>query len=802
MKTSAYVITSLLLSFSGSALSQTCAERAFCGVNVTEMDQIKHMFEQDVVSWGILGVNFWVKGIDWDSPSNDSDDVFNPNWWSWYLEEAGSLIDMPLDYDILSIGLLSLRIKDYDLEFTSSPPGCLSALPYSCKRQIVHEKLLMITQRDEATHDELICQTAMHEKSLLTGNTVGLSKKCCKRESLKNGTDEYTKDGAWQGRHYSVKRLLVFLFGTVLPLFSIPLVMAWADFKPLDVGHGFVDYASNKLCKFCHFKLRGSSNLQPLDQRTVIMRENDLIEFEGPVMTLTSIADFDFPIKAGKMKFTILFLLQYIPIGLWLYYYNEKKDSMKYLDSWEKILFNLRFNPFSWLCTDPQFWPYKFALFLIVLNSMSFVGLCIWWLLESAAIRKAFMNLLIKSSLYGKFKGRGKFKARRTGVPLEKIFRNLFIALFTTIMIGTYMVVFSFFHSAIYTIGGVVVNIELVASWLTGLALVIYYVNKSYTGVKAKYTDIKRLVFEESLLWKVYKGSILMTCDVLVNDSENNKMVDRDKQVFKYEWVKAEGPILLYNKDNNLMLPRRMFLRICEKLEPLKENVKKAAIDLTFTLFFLGLVVFTIAVFRPYNASSEMSVVVTSVVTLLTALIPQLAEMTNCQEQDNLEKSVLHYKVRKAVHSYRPNFRTLVDTSTFSPKATMIRRLSKEDYNAINPDIMAPLGTKFIGDTDSGLRTANDFNPSSSLPSPVNTLVHDGLRPPILPTIHSVGSASPLVAQRANNNARNGHRPAERLTSNDSGLMVLDLRGVEVQNQHDPDEDDLFIDDSFPKTEV
>ena len=32
-----------------------------------------------------------------------------------------------------------------------------------------------------------------------------------------------------------------------------------------------------------------------------------------------------------------------------------------------------------------------------------------------------------------------------------------------------------------------------------------------------------------------------MTCDVLVNDSENNKMLDRDKQVFKYEWAKAEG---------------------------------------------------------------------------------------------------------------------------------------------------------------------------------------------------------------------------------------------------------------------
>jgi hypothetical protein len=792
----------LLWSLSGSVSAYACAANASCDVSATEMAEISDLFKQDVASWGVLGVNFWVKGIDWGLPSNDSIYIFDPDWWSWYLEEAGSLIDMPLDYDILSLGLLSLRMKKYDLKFSSSPPGCLSALSYECKRQIVQETIINITAHDKNSEVEMLCQSTIQEISLLTGNKVGVSKRCCKRDSLKNGSGRYSTDGAWHGRHHQVRRLLVFIFGTVLPLFSIPLVMAWADFKPLDVGHGFVEYASNKLCKVCHYKLRGSSDQQPMDKRTVITRDVELIEFEGPVMTLTSIARSNFPIKLGKIKFTVFFLLQYIPIGLWLYYYNEKKDTMKYLDSWEKVMFNLRFNPFSWLHTNPNFWPYKFAIFLIVLNILSFTGLCIWWLLESTTIRKAFMNLIIKSSLYGKSRGGKKFKIRRMEIPLEKIFRNLFIALFVTMMVGTYMVVFSLFHSAIYVIGGVVVNIEMVASWLTGIALVIYYVNKSYTGVKGKYTDIKRLVFEECLQLKAYKGTLLMTCDVLVNDSEHNRMLDRDKQVFEYEWSKAEGPVLFYDKESSPMIPKRMFLKICYKIEPLKENVKKAVIDLTFTLFFLGLVVFTVAVFRPYNASSEMSVVVTSVVTLLTALIPQLADMSNCQEQDNLEKSVLSYKVKRAVHSYKPNFRTLIATRAFNPKATMMKRMTRDDVDAINPEIMAPLGTKVIGATDSGNQTANEFIPSSSLPTPVQTYDVNVLRPPTLPTIES-GASSPMLDRHTKvaDVIPNGKRP-ERLASYDSGMMVLDLDGFAIHTPHDPEDsgDDMgFIDESIPK---
>lgn len=76
-----------------------------------------------------------------------------------------------------------------------------------------------------------------------------------------------------------------------------------------------------------------------------------------------------------------------------------------------------------------------------------------------------------------------------------KILKAYFVVLGIIMYIGIY----SIFHTVIYVAIGIVVKVEIFAPIVTGLVMVIYYVNRSIQRVISKYTRLKRALFKRGL---------------------------------------------------------------------------------------------------------------------------------------------------------------------------------------------------------------------------------------------------------------------------------------------------------------
>jgi hypothetical protein len=634
-----------------------------CQVNITNWEDAQDMFEDYTEVRNAKLVNIWTSGINWSNSLNETKEVFDPNWWRWATEDTTTLLEMPLDSKILSMGLLSIAIKDLRVHLTCVPSNCFDELDFRQQTQLVVAEILRLTDvRKKPDGDDLLCRSIYSRRSLISGNVVGVGKTCCKRKELLSRRD-WDCDGKREVKEaeaFACKSAAVAVIGTLLPFMIIPGALAWWQLHPVSAGKGFAKYLMNKLTKYAHFELRG---LGELDKEILIIKESDLEPYGGAV-SLLELLNIDMRVSVVKIKLSFVFLLQYIPVVAWCVSYSSMAETLSKLDSTEKILLNLRNNPISWLWTDRSFCPFYIALVLVVVNFFQIVLVLVWWLMENQTVRLAFANIL--RNVTGRTRWRDKGEEY-----LYKIVQKSFTVFFINLLVCSYVSIYSLFHSILYTIGGLIVSIDIVSPWLTGGLLVAYYIQRSYSGMIDAYTEIKRLVFDVCKKNKIYKANHNDTYDITDENMETRTIQEWKQKTIHYKPVKCEGPVLfvyhLHNGGNEMakiMITKEMLRQVCERIQPINTGIREAFVELFFTILFLFLVVFTTTVFRLHTATGEVSTLITSGATLLTALIPRLANMMGTDAESRLGDDVLKFNIEKLLNIYRPKFKVIETIKT------------------------------------------------------------------------------------------------------------------------------------------
>ncbi|XP_064629731.1 uncharacterized protein LOC135488795 [Lineus longissimus] len=633
-----------------------------CRVNITDIENVQDRFKDFTKVHNAKVVNLWISGLNWSDSSNETREVFDPNWWSWATKDTTTLLEIAIDYKVLSMGLLSIAVKDLSLNIVSYPPGCFEMLDFRQQRRIVMVEILHFTEDRDINKDgdDQLCRSVYSHRSVVNDHVVGVGKTCCTRKQLRMRLydDCNGKHAVQEIDAFTRQSTAVFIIGTLLPFMFIPLALAWWELHPISAGEGFAKYLTNKLTKYDHFTLRGGGRL---DRETLIIKEANLEPYNSCV-SLTELLDINMRVSTTKIKLTFIFLLQYIPIVSWLLCYGRMKETLRKLDTTERILFNLRNNPLSWLFTDRSCSPFCIALVLVVLNFLQIVLLIVWWLMEKQTIRLKFAGLLRTIV--------GRVKQNEKDTCFYKIVQKTFTAFFICLMAWSYICIYSLFHSIMYTIGGLIVSIDIVSPWLTGGLLVLYYIQRSYGGMIDTYTKIKRLVFEVCRSTKVYKAWYICTRDVSSVDMEKRLIQEpHPKKTISFKPEKCEGPVLFVfpQKENEvmkIMISKEMLRQVCQRVEPIKASIRKAIVKQFFTILFLFLVVFTTAVFRLHTATGEVSALITSMATLLTALIPQLADMMATDAESGLRDDILKFNIQKLLSIHRPKFDVIETMNT------------------------------------------------------------------------------------------------------------------------------------------
>ncbi|XP_064634971.1 uncharacterized protein LOC135492418 [Lineus longissimus] len=729
-----------------------------CSVNITDFEDAQEKFNDYITVHKAKVLNILISGIEWSDSLNETNVVFDPNLWTWATKESATLTQLPIDHSILSFRLTHLAIMDLEVSVGSFPTGCVQGLTFEQQRILVIEEVLRLTENG-IDDEDLICQSDYSHRSFLSDRLIGVGKSCCNRGGLRGGRvyadcDRYEKT-AHRIEGFAKWFVAISILGFLLPFLIILCTMPWWQYNLLSFSETYAKYLSNKSDKASIFRLVSRDHTIAGESRAngrfsgkdVIIEDNELESYETPVSL------FDRPkfnmrgVSPGKVKITLLFIFQFVLAVAWLLQYSNTGDTLRRLDSAEKIVVNLHNNPYSWLWTDTSYWPFYVALVLVILNCLLFLFLSLWWLMEFETVRLGFAKCL-------------RLKAHDEDSLLKsKKTKNMFKIFFVSLVLFSYPSVFSMFNCVIYAIGGLIVSIDIVSPWLTCIISVIYYTQRSYRELTETYTEIKRLVFKVCERVKTYKATHNATVEILKRErnelfmSETTysfkleefegpvwfvRIVRRDPTVSEKNEVRTVSSSIPMNNmlpshtgsrvDNGqdethvtrdgpdatsqagvgnqsvaggqgirnlsgasyqeatendpeeqegtgfqkIMINKATLRGILDMVEPVTRGVTKFVVKVFSTGLFLLLVGITTVAFRPDAMTVANGLFITSLSTLLGALIPLLIEMMTklTAAESRLKADILEFNIRKLLFVIRPKFKVIENASSHAPLQT------------------------------------------------------------------------------------------------------------------------------------
>ena len=141
--------------------------------------------------------------------------VFRLNEWSWAKHETGkTLLALPLDADLLSLGLIARRRRLVTIHVTSQPHRCFLKLEPLCRLRLAEEFVVgNVTRR--ATHEDIgpfVCHKSYESDKLQV--------KCCDSSLYTNHNEACQHVTPRRPRIVTVTSALLVLVAVVVTLYS------------------------------------------------------------------------------------------------------------------------------------------------------------------------------------------------------------------------------------------------------------------------------------------------------------------------------------------------------------------------------------------------------------------------------------------------------------------------------------------------------------------------------------------------------------------------------------------------------
>ncbi|XP_067018843.1 uncharacterized protein [Acropora muricata] len=114
-----------------------------------------------------------------------------PYRWTWAQSVSEAMLGLPYDYDVLSLGLLTIQVRDIAVPLKDRPNGCLKKSNSSCQDIAIARALLNLTRERNRIpsneREDVVCVRVLHENSFGVGGDFKYQ--CCGEDRQNNKSE-------------------------------------------------------------------------------------------------------------------------------------------------------------------------------------------------------------------------------------------------------------------------------------------------------------------------------------------------------------------------------------------------------------------------------------------------------------------------------------------------------------------------------------------------------------------------------------------------------------------------------------
>ena len=149
-------------------------------------------------------------------------DEFQPDRWVWARSNKESMLSLPYDYDILSLGLLNYQVRSMTVPLRDEPSGCLAGLNSTCQNMAVGRTLLD-NVTSEGGNTGVVCVAVIGEIEREYSDTWSIKYHCCRLNASSINCDLPVEGSNW---YQAIGNFLLFLAVVLTSYFpALPLLL-------------------------------------------------------------------------------------------------------------------------------------------------------------------------------------------------------------------------------------------------------------------------------------------------------------------------------------------------------------------------------------------------------------------------------------------------------------------------------------------------------------------------------------------------------------------------------------------------
>lgn len=418
----------------------------------------------------------------------DGDNTFAPDLWVWASGEGRSLLRLPLDHQILSLGLLTLKTTTIEVLFDVETSVCLKELPYSLAVHHVGKFLYEnITGNGligrKGVGDPIVCRSVFAFEHLFYGKR-GVGFECCEPGDVYVCEQHYSEDFqlVWYGP--IVLMCCIYFLGCV---HCYKLYNKSFEKKKVRQLSGVVKSISEMKADIL---TRIISNTQKLIH---IHRADDLIAMRERIRLLDVMGIGK--VRHRKILFFVriilailAFFLYYIVWGIFLYAYDSQLgNDLKRMKDSKTVYLNV-VGHIGWVFSSEYLKIHKYAIFECCYTAL-IPPMLVYIYFSLKTNRK---NVRVKPSAVNSLQQEfcKTFSCHSVqGRVMQYIFSFLILLHFLCIS-GVFLAYVT------YLVGlGLLANIDMLSPWAIPILLSTHLFANSFNSAYDKYYQVKDYLF-------------------------------------------------------------------------------------------------------------------------------------------------------------------------------------------------------------------------------------------------------------------------------------------------------------------
>ena len=640
-------------------------------------------------------------------------DTFDPLTWMWVSKYGAYIVDLPLDYNFVSLGLLGL--KEYELDvIISDGGGCFLNISVECMDRAIFDLLgemvwpmqnLGRVHYGEYMPQEYICRSVYAYPSFMSKSNINkaVGWKCCSYEDRalqKCHTGSIIK-GARPGHQKAVFAFSILLSLGVYIIFHglIRAKLVWYASKGRSwdwVGHYF-GYGPTTYRTYILDIGPGNS------KRWVHVSDEQLLQGENQVSLPELWQLFGGPFHSGRciIVFKFIFVVvAYAAVALIAVpkVYTDEENTIKLLKDGEEVALNLRSVPLAWWKTNHDFWPRNFSILLLVGFFAALILELVLVLVFVIGFRrgppKDFQRYL---------KGTGKKPTKNLKRVKNSSFALMLAVLFLLldIILGCIIiaaVIYPLVQVVVHVCLAVIIYIDVLTPWVIAVTMTLFHIHLNFQQFRQPYADIKEILHAEFLdnkatiqaytIWNIHQNKSVRAFKSEAEDTDGSDKEKPMNRIQKLPPRMLRTLLVTFQQDRRPTILMEHFLKVSRHLVNNRSAVWDFIVRLLLFGIYLAVIMSSITLYRSSPGGGDRSAegLVTGAVVFVFLLLPYAYMAGRRKYKTSTCRLLWRLEIQRFLRSLETEWDGQFDSPEAKLRATFNRKQRREQWSVILED--------------------------------------------------------------------------------------------------------------------